>query len=70
MVNISRSKDNQTMKFGQVVEHNKRKIKKKNEIGRAENEIGRPVPEFFLLLKKFLYEIKANDQHLSSNIFR
>ena len=45
--NISRSKDNQTMKFDQVMEYSKRNIFFKNY---AENEAGRLAPDLFLLL--------------------
>ena len=49
--NISRSKDNQTMKFGQLIEYN---------VGNyAENETGRLVPGIFsLFLKKALCKEK------------
>ena len=47
--NISRSKSNQTMKFGQL----------RREIfffkNHTENEAGRLVPDFFLFLRKVLY---------------
>ena len=49
--NISRSKRNQTLKFGQIKEHNKKKKFFKNH---AENEAGRLVPEPFLFFKKAL----------------
>ena len=45
--NISQSKFIQTMKFGQVIEYNKRTISFKN---RAENEARRLVPDLFLFL--------------------
>ena len=47
--NVSRSKSNQTMKLGQLLEYNKRKIFFKNY---AENEAGRLVPDIFLFFKK------------------
>ena len=61
MPNISRKKENQTLKFGQ-------KIFFKNH---TETEVGRLVPdlllafkkalyELFLVFKKALYEVKAN----------
>ena len=55
---MSRSKNNQTMKIGQVIEHNNRNIFffKSN----SENEAGRLVPELFLFFKKALYEVKAS----------
>ena len=47
--NISQSKGNQTMKFGQLIEYNKRNIFFKNY---AENQAGRLAPGLFLFLKK------------------
>ena len=46
--NISQSKDNQTMKFGQLIEYNKINTYLKNI---AENEAGRLVPDLFLFFK-------------------
>ena len=43
--NISQSKGNLTMKFGQLIEYNKRNVFIKNY---AENETGRLVPGLFL----------------------
>ena len=43
--NISQSKDNQTMKLGQLIEYNKRIIFFKNY---AKNEAGKLVPDLFL----------------------
>ena len=60
--NISRSKGNQSMKFGQVIECNKRNIFFKNH---AENEAERLVLDLFLFFKKALYEIKAYGLQLS-----
>ena len=51
--NISRSKDKQPMKFGQLIEYNKGNILKKNH---AENEARRLALELFLFFKKALYE--------------
>ena len=62
--NISRSKGNQAMKFGQLSEYNMRNIFKP-----AENQAGRLVPDLFLFFKKALFEIKASNQHLSFNIY-
>ena len=45
--NISQSKGNQTMKFGQSIEYNKRNFK-----NYAENEAGRLVPDLFLFSEK------------------
>ena len=44
--NISQCKGNETMKFGQLIEHNKRNIFFKNY---AEYEVGRLVPGHFLV---------------------
>ena len=65
--NISRSKSNQTMKFGQFIEYYRSNIFFKNY---AENELGRLVPDLFLFFKKALYEVKANALRLSFNIFQ
>ena len=42
---ISRSKDKQTMKFGQLIEYDKRNIFFRSH---AENEAGRLAPDLFL----------------------
>ena len=47
--NISQSKGNQTMKFGQLIEYDRRNIFSKNY---AENEAGRVVPDLLIFLKK------------------
>ena len=57
MPNISQSEGNQAIKFGQLVEYNKRNISQKNN---AEREAERLVPDFFLYFKKALYELKAS----------
>ena len=50
LFNISRSKDNQTMKFGQLIEYKKNKnFSSKNQ---AEKEAGGLAPDFFSFLKK------------------
>ena len=55
--NISRSKGNQTMKYGQVIGYNRINIfHAKNH---AKSETGRLVPGIFFL-KKVLYEEKAS----------
>ena len=56
MPNVSRSKDNQTVKLGQLIERNKRK--KKFFKDHAENVAGALVPDFFLFFKKVLQEVK------------
>ena len=45
------------MKFGQLVEYNKRNIFFNNHV---ENEAGSPVSALFLIFKKALYKVKAN----------
>ena len=47
--NISQSKDNQTMKFGQLIEYNMKNIFLQNC---AENEAGILVQDLFLFFKK------------------
>ena len=56
--NILRSKGNQAMNFGQVIEYNKKIFSFKNH---SENEAGRLVPDLFLLFKKASYEVTLND---------
>ena len=46
--NISQSKDNQAMKFGQLIDITKEKFFKNY----AENEAGRLVPDLFLFFRK------------------
>ena len=65
--NISRSKDNQTLKVGQVIEYNKRNIFLQKS---CKNEAGRLVPDLFLFFKKALCEVKAIGLQLSFNHFR
>ena len=66
LTNISRRKENQAMKFGQLIEY-VRNIFFNNH---AENEAGRLIPGLFLFFKKALYKVKAGGQHFSFNIFR
>ena len=47
--NISQSKDNKKMKFGQLIEYNKRNTFLKNY---AENEAGRVAPDLSLFFEK------------------
>ena len=67
MLNISRIKGKKTLKFGQVIEQNKRNIFLENH---AENEAGGLVPDLFLFFNKALNDIKANGLQLSFNQFR
>ena len=52
MLNISRNKGNQTMRFGQLIEYPKRNILIFKNY--AENELGKFVPVGFLFFKKAL----------------
>ena len=65
--NISRSKSNQAMKFGQLLKYKKSKFFFKNY---AENKRRRLVPELFSFFQKALYEVIGNGLQLSFNIFR
>ena len=60
LLNISRIKGKQTMKFGQLIEYNKRNIFLQNH---AENEAWKLVPES-------LYKVKASGLQLGFTIFR
>ena len=53
------------MKFGQLIECNKRNIFFKNH---AEKETGRLGPDLFLFFEKALYEVKASGLQLRFNI--
>ena len=57
----SKSKRNQTIKFGQLIEYNEINIFFENH---AENDAGRLVPDLILFFKKVLYEVKASGYHL------
>ena len=63
--NISRSKGNQTLKYGQVKEYNKKNIFLDTH---AKNEAGRLVPDL-LFVKKALFEVNASGLQLSFNQF-
>ena len=65
--NTSQSKDNQAMKFCQLMEYNKRNIFFKKH---GKNEARRLVPDLFLFFKNALRELKASGLQLSFNIFR
>ena len=65
--NISRSKDNHTLKFGQVKEYNKINIFLQKS---CRTEAGRLVPGLFLFFKKALFEVNASALQLSFNQFR
>ena len=55
------------MKFGQVIEYNKKNIFFKSH---RENETARLVPGLFLLFEKALFEIKKSGLQPSFNIFQ
>ena len=66
--NISRSKGNQTMKFGQVIEYNNRNIFLQKSCRKWGRETS-PRPDLFLFFKKALYEVEASGLQLSFDIF-
>ena len=68
LANISQSKGNQTMKFRQLIEYNKRnnflqKLCKKWDKETSSRSL-------FILKRKAYYEVKAIGVQLSFNIFR
>ena len=63
---ISQSKGNQAIKFGQLIKYNNIFYL----INYAENETERLVLDLFLLSKKALYEVKPSGLQFSFNIFR
>ena len=67
LLNISRFKGNQTLKFGQLIEHPKRNIFLQKY---AENEAGKLVPDSFLIFKKALDQVKESGLQLDFIIFR
>ena len=62
--NISRRKDDQAIKIGQLIKHSVIFLFKNY----AQNEVGILVPDLFLFFKKVLYNAKGSSQHLSCNI--
>ena len=71
LLDISRRKENQTMKFDQLIENNLRNFFFKTH---AENEVRSLLPEplirtSFCFFEKDVYKTKASDQHVSFNIF-
>ena len=58
LLNLSKGKGNQTMKFSQLVEYNARK-------NHAENEATRLAPGLLLLFIKDLYEVKLSASGLT-----
>ena len=65
LLNISRRKDNQAMKFGQLKEYSRRNVSVRTHV---ENVTGRLFPNLFLYFQKALNEVKANGLQLSFNI--
>ena len=63
MPNISRSKDNKTMKFGQEIEYNKINI-----FLQKSYDPERLVPDLFLFFIKALNELNTSGLQLSVNI--
>ena len=53
---ISRSKDNQAMKFRQLIEYKVRNSFVKKSL---KSDVGRLVPDLFVLFKETLWEVKA-----------
>ena len=66
LLNISQIKGNQTMKFGQLIEHPMRNIFFLNY---AENNTGKLVPDHFLFFKKVLHQVKASGLQLDFTNF-
>ena len=62
---ITRSKFNQTIKFGQLIEYNKI-----NAFIQKPCRMWDRLTDPFFLFKKFLYEVKVSGLQLSWNIFR
>ena len=67
LLNISRSKSNQTMKFGHLIKYNKSNIFLQSYV---ENETEISSKPLFFLFKKALYETKASGLQLNFNTFR
>ena len=68
MPNISRSKGNPTIKFGQLIEYIKRNIFVQ-KLCYAESKAGRLVLDLFLFFEKAYYVVKTSGLQLSFNIF-
>ena len=67
LLNISRIKGKQTMKFGQLMEYSKRNISLQKS---CRKEVGRLVPDLFLFFKKVLYKVKASGLQLGFTVFQ
>ena len=66
LTNIWRSKGNQAIKFGKLIDIRWEIFFFKYH---PKNEAGRLVPDFFLFFKKALYKMKASGLHLDFKIF-
>ena len=66
--NISGIKNNQTMKFGQLIEFNKINIFLQKSCRKGGRQTSSR--SLFFLKKKALYEVKVSGLRLSFNIFR
>ena len=64
--NISWSKDNQVMRFGQLIEYYIKIFFLKYH---AENKTERLVPDLFFFFKEALFKVKTSGQYFSFNIF-
>ena len=59
------------MKFGQLIEYDKRNIfLQKSCRNHAENETGRLVPDLFLFFKKALHKVQTSGLELGFTLFR
>ena len=65
--NISRIIENQAMKFGQLIEYNKRNVF--HAYFHTENKAGRLILDLFLFFKKVLYMVKASGLQFGLTIF-
>ena len=65
--NISQDKGNQAIKFGQLIEHNKKNIFLQKQFKKYDKETS---PDHFFIFRKALYKVKANGLQLSFKIFR
>ena len=69
MPNISQSKGNPTIKYGQLIEYIKINIFVQ-KLCYAESKAGRLVLDLLLFLEKAYYVVKTGGPQLSFNIFR
>ena len=70
LLNIPRIKDNQTMKFGPLIECKMRILLLRKSWGKwAMKSSFRPLFVFYDVKAKALFEVKASGEHLSLNLF-